>query len=90
MNYNIDKSKAFIKWAPIMNNIGYNGDKIKELSTYCEMHSIIEASLSSYKDFKPFSLPLGPIEKLEKPNLDALDALDVFDNITSTFISNIK
>jgi hypothetical protein len=42
----MDKTKALNKWAPVIESIGYKGKKIKEMSCYCETHSLMEDKLA--------------------------------------------
>ena len=61
MNFNINTEKAIAKWEPILEVIEYKGTKQREISEYCEAHSIIDRPVynENYKSNGDNFLPLA-------------------------------
>jgi hypothetical protein len=68
MNFN--KEKIVNKWSPVIENMGYKGNKIEQIACYAEQHSImenLEANIGKIgKNFLPVAMKI--ISKLK--NLD--------------------
>ena len=73
MSFNINIEKAITKWEPILDVIEYKGTKQKEISEYCEAHSIIDGVYNlDYKfsdnNFLPLSLKI--LTRIDYLNMD--------------------
>jgi len=80
----MNKQQVLNKWAPILENYGYRGKKMKEMSCYCESHCIDESFVSTQTTFG--GIKLDPIMEnstlpLSVKILSAVYNLNNYDNI---------
>lgn len=79
MNIKIDPAKATNKWTPVIENMGYNGNKIEQIACYAEQHSIMESLETNIGKIGKNHLPVA---------MKIIAKLKNLDNVTFNLVEN--